>query len=75
MKILSFFTLSPDYYELPKKSVRANGFIYFLFKPNKYRDEQILYRDKASLHMTLKKFQILTSALWKKNINTSLLIC
>ena len=35
---LSFFIISQDYYELPKRTMRANGNIYHIFKPNNFRD-------------------------------------
>ena len=35
---LSKFIISQGYYELPKKTIRANGSIYHIFKPNNFRD-------------------------------------
>ena len=35
---LSIFIISPDYYELPKRTIRCNGNIFHLFKPNNYLD-------------------------------------
>ena len=64
---LSIFIISPDYYELPKRTIRANGNIYHIFKPNNYRDVQNLYQDKASMDMTLNEFKLLTSTCWNKN--------
>ena len=58
---LSIFIISQDYYELPKRSIRANGNIYHILKPNNFRDVQNLYQDKASLNMTLNDFKLLTS--------------
>ena len=63
----SIFIISQDYYELPKKTIRANGNIYHLFKPNNYRDVQSLCQDKASMDMTLNEFRYLTSTRWNKN--------
>ena len=60
-KNLSKFIFSQDYYEMPKRTIRANGNIYHIFKPNKIRDIQNLYQDKASMDMTLKEFKLLTS--------------
>ena len=40
---LSVFIISQDYYELPKRTIRANGNIYHIFKPNIFRDVQNLY--------------------------------
>ena len=64
---LSIFIISHDYYELPKRTIRANGIIYHIFKPNNLRDGQNLYQDKASMDMTLNEFKILTSTCWNKN--------
>ena len=36
--ILSLFIISQNYYELPKRTIRANGNIYHIFKPNNFRD-------------------------------------
>ena len=44
--ILSIFIFSQDYYELPKRTIRANGNIYHIFKPDNYRDVQNLYQYK-----------------------------
>ena len=64
---LSIFIISQDYYELPKRTIRANGNIYHIFKPNNFRDIQNLYQDKASMDMTLTEFKLLTSTCWNKN--------
>ena len=64
---LSIFIISQDYYELPKRTIRANGNIYHIFKPNNFRDVQNLYQDKASMDMTLNEFKFLTSTCWNKN--------
>ena len=53
---------SQCYYELPKRTIRANGNIYHIFKPNKFRDVQNLYQDKASMDMTLDEFNYLINA-------------
>ena len=63
---LSLFIISQDYYELPKKTIRANGNIYHLFKHNNYRDVQNLYQDKASTDMALNEFKYLTSTCWNE---------
>ena len=62
---LSIFLISRDYYELPKRTIRANGTIYHEFKPNNFRDVQNLSQDKASMDKTLKEFNLLTSTCWK----------
>ena len=64
---LSIFIISQDYYELPKRTIRANGNIYHIFKPNNFRDVQNLYQNKASMDMTLNEFKLLTSTCWNKN--------
>ena len=63
---LSIFINSQDYYELPQRTIRANGNIYHIFKPNSFRVFQNLYQDKASMEMILNKFKYLTSTCWKK---------
>ena len=35
---LFIFIISQDYYELPKRTIRANGNIYRIFKTNSFRD-------------------------------------
>ena len=64
---LSIFIISQDYYELPKKTIRANGNIYHMFKPNNFLDFRNIYQDKASMDMTLDEFKYLTSTCWNKN--------
>ena len=63
---LSIFIISQDYYELPRKTIRANGNIYHIFKPNNYRDVINLYQDKSSIDMTLNELKILTSTCWNE---------
>ena len=63
---LSIFIISQDYYELPKRTIRANGNIYLIFKPNNFRDVQMLYQDKDSMDMTLNEFKNLTSTCWNE---------
>ena len=58
---LYIFISSQDYYELPKRTIQANGNIYHIFKANNFRDAQNLYQDKASIDMTpneVKKINI-----------------
>ena len=64
---LSIFIISQDYPELPKRTIRANGNIYHIFKPKNFRDVQNLYQDKASMDMTLNEFKLLTSTCWNKS--------
>ena len=61
---LSMFIISQDYYELPKRTITANGNIYHIFKPKKFKDVQNLYQDKASMDMTLNENKLLTSTCW-----------
>ena len=65
--ILFIFMNNQDYYQLPKRTIRAINIIYHIFKPNNYRDVQVLYQGKASMDMTRKKFKIFTSTWWNKN--------
>ena len=63
---LSIFIFSQDYYELPKKTIRANGNIYHIFKPHNFRDVLYLYQDKSSVDLTLNEFKLLTSTCWNE---------
>ena len=63
---LSFFIMSQDYHELPKQTIRTNGNIYHLFKPNNFRDVQNLFQDKALIDMTLNEFKYITSTCWNE---------
>ena len=63
---LSIFIISQDYYELSKKTIRCNGNIFHIFKPNKFRDVLNLYQDKSSIDMTLNEFKLLTSTCWNE---------
>ena len=58
--------ISQDYYELRKKTIRCNGNIDHIFKPNNFRDVQNLYQDKASMDMTLNELMYLTSTCWNE---------
>ena len=63
---LSMFLISQYFYELPKRTIRAKGNIYHKLKPNKFRDVQNLYQDKASMDMTLDELKYLTSTCWNE---------
>ena len=64
---LSIFIISQDYYELPKRTIRANGNIYHIFKPNNFFDVRNIYQDKASMDMTIDEFNCLTRICWNQN--------
>ena len=64
---LSVFIISQDYYELNKKTIRCNGNIFHIFKPNNFLVVRNLYQDKASMDMTLAEFKYLTSICWNKS--------
>ena len=64
---LSVFIISQDYYELSKKTIRCNGNIYHIFKPNNFLDVRNIYQNKASMDMTLNEFNYLTSTCWNKS--------
>ena len=63
---LSIFVINQDYYELPKGTIRANGNIYHICKPNIFRDVQNLYQEKSSKDMTFNEFKLLTSTCWNE---------
>ena len=66
LKNLSIFIISQTYYELRKKTIRANGNIYHVFKSNKFLDVRNFYQDKASMDMTHDEFKYLTSNCWNE---------
>ena len=70
-KKVSIFIISQEYYELPKKTTRANGNIYHIFKPNNFLDVRNNYHDKASMDMTLDEIKYLTSTCWNEKKSTS----
>ena len=65
--ILSIFIISRDYYELPKRTIRANGIISHILNSNNFRYVQNLNQDKASMDMTLIEFKFLTSTCGNEN--------
>ena len=65
-KNLSIFIISQDFYELPMKTIRADGNIYHMFKPNNFLDVPKIYQDKVSMDMTLDEFKYLTSTCWNE---------
>ena len=63
---LSLFIIGQDYHELPKRTIRANGFIYHIFTPNSFNDKINIYQDKSSIEKTLNDFKLLTSTCWNE---------
>ena len=63
---LSIFVTSQDYYELPKRTIRGNGSMYHIFKPNNFRDVLKIYQDKSSMDLTLNEFKLVTSTCWNQ---------
>ena len=63
---LPFFIISQDYYELPKRTIRANGNVYHILKLNIFRDVLNLNQDKSSMDITLNEFKLLTSFCWNE---------
>ena len=64
---LSIFIISQDYYELPKRTIRANGNVYQYSNPTISEMYKFFFQEKASMDMTLNEFKLLTSTCW--NIN------
>ena len=62
----SIVIISQDYYELPKNTIRDNGKIYHIFKPNNFLDLRSVYQDKASMDITLDEFKHLNSTHWNE---------
>ena len=71
---LSILTIIQGYYDLSKKTIRCNGNIFHIFKPNNFRDVLNLYQDKSSMDMTVNEFKLLTSTFWNENFIHLLLI-
>ena len=67
---LSTFRISHDYYESPKRTLRANRNNYHIFKPNNLGDVQKLSQEEASRNMNLKELKYLTSTCWVKKYQT-----
>ena len=63
---LSIFIKSQEDYELSKRTIRCNGIIFHIIKPNNFLDVRNLCQDKASMDMTLSEFKYLTSTCWNK---------
>ena len=63
---LSIFIISQDYNDLPKRTIRACGNIYHIFKANNFRDVRNLHQDKACMDKTLNEFKLLTSTCWNE---------
>ena len=63
---LYILIISQDYYELSKNTIRCNGNIFHIFKPNNFRNVINLYQDKSSMDMTLNEFKLLTSTCWRE---------
>ena len=62
----SFFIISQDYYDIPKGTIRANGNIYHIFKPNNFLGVRNIYQDKTSMDKILDEFKYLTSTCWNE---------
>ena len=58
---LSIFIISQVYYELPKKTIGANGNICHIFKPKNFLDVRNIYQDKSSMDITVNEFKLLKS--------------
>ena len=58
----SIFIINQDYYELPKRTIRANGTLYHIFEANNFRDVKNLYQDKQYMDMTNKGIKYLSSS-------------
>ena len=62
----SIFINSQDYYESPKKTIRAKCNIHHMFKPNNFLVVRIIYQDKASMDVTLDEYKYLSSTCWSE---------
>ena len=67
LELVTYLSLnSQDYFELPKKTVRANGNVHHQFKLNIFRDILHIYPDKASMVMTRTEPKLFTSTGWNE---------
>ena len=68
---LSIVIISHDYCELSKRTIRANEYIYHIFKPKKFRDVENLYQDKANMEMSPNVYKYLIITCWDGTMSTS----
>ena len=66
----SINVIGQDYNEPPKRTVRANGNIYHIIKPNNFGDIQNLHPDQSVMDMTLHELKFLTSTCWNERYQT-----
>ena len=71
---LSMLRICQGYYELPKRTIRANGDIYHIFKSNQLRNFHNVYQDKTSMNMTFNKYNYLLAICWEQTMNLQLLL-
>ena len=58
---ISFFTVSQDCYELPKRTYWVNGKVYHNFKTTFFRDAQNLYQHKTGVDTKLNDLKLIAS--------------
>ena len=63
---ISNFFISQDYYEVPKRTIRANGNIYHIFRPTNFGDVRNFFEDRVPMDMTPNEYECLTSFCWKE---------
>ena len=68
---LSIFIISQEYSEQPKRTIRANGNVSHILKPNNFRDALKLHQDKSSMDMTHNEFKLLTSTCWNQKYQSN----
>ena len=49
------------------KTIRSNGSLFRIFKPNNFRDVRNLYEDEAIMDMTFNSYKILASTCCDKS--------
>ena len=58
--------ISEDYYGMPMQTIKAEGIIDLLIKPNKYGDLKNLYTYKLSMDKNLIESKLSTSVCWDR---------
>ena len=61
------FFIGQHHYEVPKRTIRANGNLYHIFKPNNFLDVRNIYQDETPMDMSLNEIKYSISTCWNEN--------